>query len=515
MKRLPYSSLLFNLGIVALLSCLLPFSSFTLLAQESNKPTYTLHEVKAKETVYSLSKQFGVTENDIYLLNPGSESGIRIGQKLRIPLQKKNVTKQTPTTTPTSKSKTIHIVSAGETFYAIGRKYNISPALLRQYNPDITPSKLSPGMEIRIALADGTPLSKAQNNLFVASVEKETIKIAILLPLDLSSGKPQRYVRFYEGFLMGIQKAQKQGISIDLDLYCTPSKNSFEKVLHSGELVDCDIILGGKNNSEIATLANYTTERGIIYVSPFIASEIPLRKNSSNVFKLNVVQKYFFPFITNSFYDRYKHHHILFVSTQRKNHLSLVQSLKANLIKKKVSFQEISLNSLSPSTIKAKNSVIVLDDSSKESLQNLLDKVKNSNNSLTLFGYPEWQSYGKNIREKLADYESTIYSSFYSSPVQTNIQNFSKKYQDWFSKPIDQTYPKFSILGYDIANFFITAFANYGNTFLNNSSQAPQDGLQTDFIFCKGKGDESYSNMNLFFISFKKNGEIIKTRIVY
>jgi hypothetical protein len=40
---------------------------------------------KVADTVAGIARFFGVSATDIYALNPGSKSGIRVGQKLKIP----------------------------------------------------------------------------------------------------------------------------------------------------------------------------------------------------------------------------------------------------------------------------------------------------------------------------------------------------------------------------------------------------------------------------------------------
>ncbi|MEJ2004711.1 MAG: LysM peptidoglycan-binding domain-containing protein [Cyclobacteriaceae bacterium] len=47
---------------------------------------YVLHKVEEKETLYSLSKRYEVEISDIIKVNPASEFGLNIGEILKIPL---------------------------------------------------------------------------------------------------------------------------------------------------------------------------------------------------------------------------------------------------------------------------------------------------------------------------------------------------------------------------------------------------------------------------------------------
>lgn len=515
-----YSTLLLSsLFSIFLIGLLLTGTTSPIKAQTkaTDSTSYIIYEVKPKDTVYSIAHRNGLKESDIYRLNPGSEKGIQIGQKIRIPqVSAPRHSQGNP------QHKNTHIVLPGETLYAISRKYNIPPAILKQYNPDINPDVLRPGMEIRIALSDGTSLSEVGPSILVSSGDKPTIKVALLLPLELSTGKPDRYLRFYEGFLMALYKAKESGVSIDLDVYSTPNKAAFKNVIHSGGLSDRDVIFGGQEADEVSTLAKYTTSRGIIYVSPFISSTPSDRQHSSNMFKLNSEQRDLYPYIASAFCNQYRHYTPLFLSTTTKSHESLVTQLKKSLRKKSIHYLESPLLALSkysmPSLIGKKNVVIILDDSRKEYLTQLLTKLKDlglSSSQITIFGYPEWQSYDQLILQEMETYKTTIYSSFFYDAKNSATQTFANNYKGWYNKRLDSTFPRFSLLGYDAARFFITAFVNYGTTFINMPAQVPGDGLQTDFIFRKAEGETAFSNMSLFFVTFKNGGKVKKERIVF
>ena len=49
---------------------------------------YFMHTVTQGQGLYSISRMYGVTEDDIIKLNPGSEKVIRAGESLRIPVRK-------------------------------------------------------------------------------------------------------------------------------------------------------------------------------------------------------------------------------------------------------------------------------------------------------------------------------------------------------------------------------------------------------------------------------------------
>ena len=53
--------------------------------QPGNEPNFYYHKVLPKQTLYSLSKQYGVRQDDIIRYNPQAATGLRAGEVLLIP----------------------------------------------------------------------------------------------------------------------------------------------------------------------------------------------------------------------------------------------------------------------------------------------------------------------------------------------------------------------------------------------------------------------------------------------
>ena len=67
--------------------------------------------VQVGDTLYGISKQFGVSITDIVAENNLSSTVLRIGQVLKI---------------PSIETTTLYIVKEGDTLYSISRKFNVS-----------------------------------------------------------------------------------------------------------------------------------------------------------------------------------------------------------------------------------------------------------------------------------------------------------------------------------------------------------------------------------------------------
>ena len=65
------------------------------------------------------------------------------------------------------------------------------------------------------------------------------------------------------------------------------------------------------------------------------------------------------------------------------------------------------------------------------------------------------------------------------------------------------------MLGYDIARYFIRAYAAHGKGFISSSSTLPHDGLQLDFQL-QPHGSRVYSNTRFYLVTYTSSGSILR-----
>ena len=112
-----------------------------------------MHTVTQGQGLYSISRMYGVTEDDIIKLNPGSEKVIRTGQELRIPNRKQPA------------SGKFHTVQKGETLYRLAVQNRISVKELCDANPGLSAENFKIGQVITIpAPSDEDPLASTIEN---------------------------------------------------------------------------------------------------------------------------------------------------------------------------------------------------------------------------------------------------------------------------------------------------------------------------------------------------------------
>lgn len=124
-----------------------------LFSIQAGAQEYFMHTVTQGQGLYSISRMYGVTEDDIIKLNPGSERVIRTGQELRIPNRKQPA------------SGKFHTIQKGETLYRLSVENRISVKELCDANPGLSVDNFKIGQVITIpAPSDEDPLTSTIEN---------------------------------------------------------------------------------------------------------------------------------------------------------------------------------------------------------------------------------------------------------------------------------------------------------------------------------------------------------------
>lgn len=117
-----------------------------------------VHEVKKGETLYSISRSYGVSVDSVKKLNGFSGNDIKIGQKIKIPEEndKKSASEaKTPVENKNSSasqnsSDGTYTVRKGETWFGISKKYGITVAELQKMNGADSSSSLKIGQKLKV-----------------------------------------------------------------------------------------------------------------------------------------------------------------------------------------------------------------------------------------------------------------------------------------------------------------------------------------------------------------------------
>ncbi|MBR0492305.1 MAG: LysM peptidoglycan-binding domain-containing protein [Muribaculaceae bacterium] len=144
-------------------------------AQATLKPQYPvlMHEVKQGETLYGLAKSYGTTIDELIAVNPGSENGIKIGQKLMIPSSRTDeraavdadkqvhdaFSQNSVQIAPLGSDPVYQIINDGEDIYTIAKHYNTSIESILINNPGLKPDEYVAGTKIKVVPNTAVPFN--------------------------------------------------------------------------------------------------------------------------------------------------------------------------------------------------------------------------------------------------------------------------------------------------------------------------------------------------------------------
>lgn len=114
--------------------------------------TTSFYVVKPGDTLYSIASRYGVTVNELRRVNNLSSNTLSVGQQLRIPINSGD----------SSLDYLIYTVKVGDNLYSIAKKYNVTVDGIKSFN-NLTSNLLSIGQQLRIprtgSMVDGTMYS--------------------------------------------------------------------------------------------------------------------------------------------------------------------------------------------------------------------------------------------------------------------------------------------------------------------------------------------------------------------
>lgn len=491
---------------------------------------YSNHLIEAKETLYSVSKMYGLSVEDIKKANLGlDEAGFKIGKTIKIPIYgiSNRDTSSNINTNGVSMQK--YKVQKGETLYSIGRAYDVSIEDLIMANPILKDGGLKDGMELTIPGKGDLETKVAALRDPLQSIDTpyaskgETVRVGVLFPfLDGGNGVSRdKITEYYEGFLLAVKTLKEKGLNVDIytfDIGTEKNTKKLESLLGTNEMKNLHLIVGGVTKQQIDILTKYSKKTGIKYVIPFgTSNEINL---TPTLFQVTSSHTSLYPEVIKAFKDGYRNYNIVFVSETGSNNdkSDFTDELKKDLSKSNISFKTISnsgslIDDITNALDVSKKNVLVPTSSSEMTLRRISTAINSMEpDKITLFGYPEWQIYTEH-RNLLHKYDSRIYTIFFVDDQQKEVRNFVDDYRYWYNKDLIVSFPKYGYLGYDMGLYFLTALNRYGSSFESNVNNLKIPTLQSAIHFDQVNSKGGFVNNGIYFVNYKTGTDIEKTDI--
>ena len=365
-------------------------------------------------------------------------------------------------------------------------------------------------------------IAPSNSELFKASEEQaksfSTVKAALLLPFQ----QDKRMVEYYEGFLLAVDSLKREGVSLDIYAYnLTDTEASLNTILAKEEMKKVNIIFGPMQSKHTKPLAQFAKENDICLVIPFSSREDEVFSNP-HVFQINTPQSYLYSEVYDHFTRQFTNANVILLdagTTASKNKNEFIDGLKQDLASKGVTYKALpegaSVEGLKGALIEGKENIFVPTSGSDVTLIKIIPQLtmlvrENPEYQIALFGYPEWQTYTKDHLDSFFELNTYFYSSFYTNNLLPSAIEFTNKYNRWYRKDMENSYPKYGMLGFDTGYFFLKGLSLYGSEFEDNIGFMNIRPIQTGFNFQRVNNWGGFINKKAFFVNFNKDFELIK-----
>lgn len=501
--------------------------------------TYTFHTIERKETLYAVSMKYKVPAQYIIDANPGlSTKTFTTGKTIRIPLSKSVDRKKAGTDEreQDAPKEIEYTVQKKETMYSLCRKFKTSSYELLKRNPKLKRG-VKAGMVIFIPIKDEKQLAAAAAAPAEEVIQSETevnallsaprdvkrldqLKVALLLPFNPArqTSASSRFIEYYEGMLLAVDSLRNQGFSLDLSVYDTGDGTQRIREILTGEtLPNVDLIIGAVQNDQIKLIADFAKAHEIKYVIPFTSKNDDVLSNAC-VFQVNTPHSYLYSKAAERGRKLFANDNIIFVNLPDKEEKrEFIRTFQTELRDHNIPFKEMDYNVElfaeeidSLYMVDSCRNVVIPTSSSIEALQKIKTPLRmlaetQTDYTIALFGYPEWQTYVRDALDDFYTLDTYIYTNFYADNLDRPMHDFYDKFKTWYSKDLINTYPKYGILGFDTGMFFFGAMKKYGVNFEDKLEDYHYPSIQTGFDFHRVNNWGGFINTNIFIVHYHKD----------
>lgn len=517
------------------------------------KTQYLEHHVSKKETLYGISKQYGVTVDDIIKANPDMTE-LKNGMILRVPIVPVPVSRAQPSEVKPGIVEKLPIpddgllfVKQGQTIYSIGKQYDIQEEELLRLNPELAEG-LKTGQTIRlkdsarkIESVTGVSREETKPEKAIAktiesgpgrcaelSGEGKVFEVALLLPLNLEMAdsivstpsdnlpalknfKTYDLFQFYAGTMMALDTLEKAGCRANFHVYDADSENDtlkVKRVLRKSEMLDMDLIIGPVYARSFTIAARYASEHQIPIVNP-LSRRSSIVENNISVYKVYPGEQAIGLKLASFIAKHYAGANIISVRNTLTDNAVMASvfadSLKGTSIHdlhfKEIIYQNEGFPGVNKAIDSQRKNIIVLFSTNRSLVPAFVSKLNayTKSSDVALFGIPGWEDIEIETEFLLAlDYHQAVTScvDYSDAGIREFVTAFREKYG---TQPLVE---KEAFLGYDVTWYFMNALMRYGKDFGECLPYFYKPGLQNNFRFMQLSEHNGFENIDARIMHF-------------
>ena len=448
--------------------------------------------IQPKDNYYKITKSFGISQKDLFDMNPGlEEKGLQPGAVIKV---KKSANYNNSSVKETvswqedkkaSKQETAlsedeyqtYTVQDGDTVFGILNKFGITLDQLLALNPKVTDG-LKAGMVLKVKKLESAYVKKNDGAL----------NIVLMLPFGFDAGD-SKYRTMAADFLTGaklaIERNAKSGQKLEVKVVDAGSESSFKNSLSQINQDNTDLIIGPFFKSSVLDVLDYVKSKKIPVVAPF-ANSTELR-SFNNLVITETDEQVFADKIIKEVSQAYSDQKIYLVSgTDKSNSVYIKNSLEKQIKNPNI----IIVNS--PAEIQLDNNmmtgqnapimaVLASDDNGlgKDFAQKMVDLAAETTGvkAFSMSYNPAFETYEEGLRKA---------SLVYLMDRKINMDGaFEKEILESYKKQYCKSPSKYAVVGFDVVNDMLSRENSKGELFKQMSKTQTQ--LATKFEFIKSK----------------------------
>jgi|GEM_PF-1116379 len=492
------------------------FGQISTIRKTVNGKEYIVHTIAKGQTVYSITKLYGVTDKEIYAANPGSEVSISAGKELLIPVKGqsqipvvKEPVKESVKPSATQKY-TSHTVARSETLYGLSKEYGVTVDAILAANPEIvnglkvgavvkipqwveTPlvdvdTKNEPKEEQKeetenntntqpsnpVAIPDLVSKFKSQKDCLNNASKKKQYTVALLMPFGNNPRPDNKQARVAYQFYAGVQMAQKlylpKEITINWKVFNTGESDdslTIDRLISSGALANMDMIVGPLYSSGLYQVSAYAATKQIPVLSPTVRMESVLEGNPYLI-KTTPSPESFLVGLAEYMTQRFDHIILMEPAgvedslTMRKlqKELELVMGTKNPT--KSISYMEAGKGSPMDLVKPSVRNLIYYPTKKELAVTNFLTGMRKlkSSDKISIMGDEAWLKFRNFDPEYYNSVGLQVPILHFTTPQISTMEPFSTKFKNEY-----KTDPEiYAYRGYDAVCYVTDMLENYGNS---------------------------------------------------
>ncbi len=428
---------------------------------------YIIHQLQPKETLYGLSKQYDVTIKEITLLNPVVTQRMAIGDRLLIPRKQ---TKQT-----------VSIQEENKEVTPPAPQEPIDTTLLNKKQDTLL---LPLPQQEKNAITQDTVETSANDSLLEDTAPTPTpLRIAYLLPLMTDVAQRDisidRFVEFYEGSLLALNKAKDNGQKFEIYVYDTEkSAAKVSNILSKPEWLNIDAIIGPAYPSQVSVVSEFAYEHQIPAIIPFTYKISDLERNPYLI-QFNPSNETENEVLIDYILQQKQQPNCIFLNwdeaTDKINELH-TQLLSTTITTVTVPTHCVANDSLGFFIKDGADNILIFPSEKYADIKDLFHYVQPlSQKGLSMLSFYTWKEHTLPL--------PSFYTAIFHEVKSLSLEKISYdlNFNRYFGHDLQTTSPRYDYLGYDITSFTIQLLQNRSADTIDLSlDHFVYQGLQSD-----------------------------------